>query len=221
MGKRWESFRVGQLISVLVPQRSEVREYGSKIQDMTPTNLIISAPTDRGRALDLPTGTNITVLTNEGGLLKSYGSSVERTRLGQVPLWVITKPVADPGDIQRRGFYRLDTFLPISFTFADPRERIVLDYTQQGVVCNLSGGGLAMIYAHHVAVGSTLGMLLTLDDHRVALWGRVMRCDSMSSPRMTRYLLGVQFLNISVRDQDLVIKFIFKEQLRQRQKGLL
>ncbi len=221
MGKKWEPFRIGQVVSVLAPQRNEVREYSSKVQDLTASNLVISAPTERGRVLDLPAGTSITLLANEGGLLKSYLSRIERTRMGQVPLWIITKPEADPGEVQRRGFYRLDTFLPITFAFADPREKVVLEYTQQGVVCNLSGGGLGLIYAHPVSTGSTIGMLLALGEHRLALWGKVMRCDPLSNSKVTRHLLGVQFLNISTRDQDLVIKFIFREQLRQRQKGLL
>lgn len=221
MGKKWEPFRIGQVVSVLAPQRNEVREYNSKVQDLTASNLVISAPTERGRVLDLPAGTSITLLANEGGLLKSYLSMIERTRMGQVPLWIITKPEADPGEAQRRGFYRLDTFLPITFAFADPHEKVVLEYTQQGVVCNLSGGGLGMIYAHPVSAGSTIGMLLALGEYRLALWGKVMRCDPLSNSKVTRHLLGVQFLNISTRDQDLVIKFIFREQLRQRQKGLL
>ncbi|MGE5654602.1 MAG: flagellar brake protein [Bacillota bacterium] len=220
MAHKWERFRVGQVLVVLVPQRTEVREYNTKVQDFNADHLILSAPTDRGRALDLPSGTNITLMVKEGGSLRSYSSTVERTRMGQVPLWVITKPEANPSEV-RRGFYRLETFLPISFAMAEPKDKIEIEYTQQGVVCNLSGGGLGIIYTHHVNAGSSVGMLLTLDDLRLALWGKVMRCDEMTNAKMTRYLLGIQFINISTKDQDLVIKYIFKEQLRQRQKGLI
>ncbi|MGE5653966.1 MAG: flagellar brake protein [Bacillota bacterium] len=221
MGKRWEPFRIGQVIAVLVPQRGEIREYSSKVQDLTAVSLSISAPTERGRVLDPPAGTSITLMVNEAGTLKSYGSTIERTRLGQVPLWVVAKPVAEPAEAQRRGFYRLETFLSMTFAFADPQVKVVTEYNEQGVVCNLSGGGLGMIYAHRVSIGSTLGMLLPLGEFRLALWGKVMRCDPLTNPKLTRYLLGIQFLSISQRDQDLVIKYIFKEQLRQRQKGLL
>lgn len=141
--------------------------------------------------------------------------------MGQVPLWVIAKPEAESSDVQRRGFYRLDTFLPITFTFAEPQEKAVLEYGEQGVICNLSGGGLGMIYSHPASLGRTVGMLLPLGEHRLAVWGRIVRCDSLSNAKITRYLLGVQFLDISTRDQDRVIKFVFREQLRQRQKGLL
>lgn len=220
MGKKWEPFRVGQSLTVLVPQRGGISEHITKVQDVSDQFVIVSAPTQRHRILDIPLGTHLAVLLNEGGKLKNFTSRLERTRLGQVPLWIMSRPEAEVGETQRRDFYRLETFLKMRYTLAHGKA-LPEDQWHEAAVINLSGGGLGFYSDSQLPIAASLQLQLQLDDQVLTLVGKVVRQEFLLHANRPRYFVGTQFVDINTYQQDTVIKFIFKEQLRLRAKGLM
>lgn len=95
---------------------------------------------------------------------------------------------------------------------------------RRAISLDLSGGGLQMLVKEPLPVDSLLLLHLELPGRRgretITAVGRVRRLSVYEEEGPTRYAVGVSFENISERDRDRIIGFIFQRMIAERQRGL-
>lgn len=116
--------------------------------------------------------------------------------------------------IQRREFCRVPVARETRFASADdPAEQ------RQGLALSISGGGLSMAVNDQSAVGDRLKLEVPLDNEIVSMEGVVRRVAAQRE-RGYEYLLGIEFVDPLMIDQDKVIGFVFTRQLQIRKEKL-
>jgi hypothetical protein len=133
---------------------------------------------------------------------------VQEVRAGVPPI-VVTGPPSGVRLVGRRGFYRVDVDLPTQ----GPGWR--------GRVVNLSGSGCLMAIERGgpVGVGTTLRLALHLPTRPEPLWvdGRVVRTRRL----VMGHAVGVEFVDLSRRDQDELVRYVTRRQSELLRKGVL
>ncbi len=120
--------------------------------------------------------------------------------------------------IQRRNFVRLEVGLPVSVSTCDEEEgdkKISFVAT----TFDISGGGLGLLSDVRLQPETLIRCQMEIQGREICVTGRVVRCVRSDLPD-DRFRLGVQFVDIKIRDQDWVCKFVLQKQLEQRRLGL-
>ncbi|GMQ62771.1 flagellar brake protein [Vallitalea maricola] len=193
--------------------------YVSIIQDINDDEIIISAPVENGKIIPLEVGASyILSIYTKGGLYKCKSSV--KNRYKKQELHLITMEVKSAMEkSQRRQYFRLECIL--SILFADINE----DTWSEGLIVDISGGGLRFTSKMKMDAGSTLKCKLNLNSNNKAdtieLKGNVILSDIVDFETM-KYETRIMFDDISNEDREKIIKFIFEEERkrRKRKKGL-
>ncbi|QUH31460.1 flagellar brake protein [Vallitalea guaymasensis] len=193
--------------------------YVSIIQDINDDEIIISAPVENGKIIPLEVGASyILSIYTKGGLYKCKSSV--KNRYKKKELHLITMEVNSAMEkSQRRQYFRLECIL--SILFADINE----DTWSEGLIVDISGGGLRFTSKKKMEAGSTLKCKLNLNSKSkvdtIELKGNVILSDIVDFETM-KYETRIMFDDISNEDREKIIKFIFEEERkrRKRKKGL-
>ncbi|WP_273325056.1 flagellar brake protein [Vallitalea guaymasensis] len=195
--------------------------YVSIIQDINDEEdeIIISAPVENGKIIPLEVGASyILSIYTKGGLYKCKSSV--KNRYKKKELHLITMEVNSAMEkSQRRQYFRLECIL--SILFADINE----DTWSEGLIVDISGGGLRFTSKKKMEAGSTLKCKLNLNSNSkvdtIELKGNVILSDIVDFETM-KYETRIMFDDISNEDREKIIKFIFEEERkrRKRKKGL-
>ncbi len=198
--------------------KADVNIWGSSIQEIIDNvTWIISAPLDNGSIVPLEEQRSyiIYVYTNKGlyqGKIRvNERYKEDRLHLIKVSLIIPMKK------IQRRQYYRLECLQNIKF---------LVDEKQwcEGVVLDISGGGLRFTSKEKLKKGDTITCLLELplkEDAMLKLNGKVLLSEYNIDEN--HYEIRIKFFKISNYDRETIIQYIFHEQRkrRQKEKGLI
>lgn len=154
---------------------------------------------------------------DDSGIYGFYSLLLNK-RISPLPIWIVSMPAALK-KMQQRSFVRLDISLPVRLEYSEsdnPEQTISLEAATKDV----GGGGVQIIAAQPFAVGTRfqVSIRLTAADE-IQAQGEVVRCYKPQSDRML-YWLAVKFIEINENSRDKMIRFIFRKQLEQRQKGM-
>ncbi|MEW6243652.1 MAG: PilZ domain-containing protein [Bacillota bacterium] len=120
--------------------------------------------------------------------------------------------------IQRRNFVRLEVGLPVNVsTCAEEEGDEKISFV--ATTFDISGGGLGLLSDIRLQPETLIQCLMEIQGREVRATGRVVRCVP-SDLDAERFRLGVQFVDIRIRDQDWVCRFVLQKQLEQRRLGL-
>lgn len=86
---------------------------------------------------------------------------------------------------------------------------------------DVSGGGMLLATEAAMPAGALLRARLRLPEREIAATGRVVRRLENDPRDRRRRRYGVQWVAIDRRDRDAIVRFIFSEQRRARQRGVL
>jgi c-di-GMP-binding flagellar brake protein YcgR len=181
--------------------------------------LRIDMPRRGSVALDLEVGDGVTLLVQLHGRLYTLVSSVIELQPDGDALLIAPPRAAEQSE--QRQFYRLITNI---------RPRRVSRVTSEGeelqllaaTIMDLSGGGVQLQMQEWVPVGAHLRIEFPLEGDPLdivvdCLAVGVLRPDS----RRSFYRVNARYVNIDRDTQERIIRFIFREQLALRQKGVL
>lgn len=136
----------------------------------------------------------------------------------------ITKPglsirLAYPTEIERiqqRMYYRLPLSIPFSFRVINDLRSHRARITCQGVTVDISGGGLQFTSSEALHAGDNLEIDIQIGGQILAtgLVGIVLRTTKHLGENLQA---GIQFVNISREQEESIIRFVFREQIRRRQ----
>lgn len=190
--------------------RSQVEEMGEKI-------LVIGAFYEQGEVVPLREGTKVKLTYWDELAAYSFEAVIMQRIAIPLPMFVLALPDSI-ARIQRRSYVRIPIAYPMTF-------RIVLEDgvsdKYEGVMLDLSGGGVRFRFKTQIFMeqDSLLEANIFLPDEILQASLRVIRVDE--SENNSEYIVSGEFFNISERQRDQIVRFVFKIQRELRKKGLI
>jgi len=215
-------------------QPSEVKTLASKIEWVEDDDVfIIGAPIYERNVYPLNVGSVVNVYvfqikkrTKETDLYVCKAEVLERKNIQGIPMLKM-KALSSLNRIQRRQFYRYECMLPVEYREVkekksghqtDVKETPML----KTLTKDISGGGLCIVLEEKVEKGTILDMIVELEENeKVSFKGKVIRIDRTLNSDKYKYEAGIVFQTIDEKEREKIIKFIFSEQRKLIEKGLI
>ena len=212
--------------------------YKSQVLDVLDNgNLEISMPTESGKLILLPLGVRYEfAFYSSGGIYKSIGRVAERYKKDNLYMLVIE--LKTPLErYQRREFYRYNCTMNFGY-FILEEEHLKMESTDEiisdlmdidfkekrhsGVVVDISGGGMRFRGEDKLEANAQILAMLRLTstkiDRQFQIRGYVIDCHRVDKSKDLLYESRVKFMIDDKRVQEEIIRFIFEEERRIRQK---
>jgi c-di-GMP-binding flagellar brake protein YcgR len=201
--------------------------YGkSIIREVNDDNLAIDIPMKKKEQVVLQEGVTYSFrAVLDDGLYYFAGEVLGTKYSGHVMLYIISRP-QQVQRRQRRKYFRVPSimlnarYLEIS---GDGSQPVPEEWRQAetALVINLSGGGLMFVTDRELPVGTLLLLRLFLEskgeNKEVLVKGKILRVQAFKMDRLQRYRYGVQFFDLTEKDRDEIISYLFtilRERLR-------
>lgn len=178
--------------------------------------LYISMPISKGYTVPLRPGSVVKIVFVKEKNTYSFKAEVIENIWSKIPKIKIAlkSPLKK---IQRRKYYRLSTLIPTEF-YLEKQE----NNKHTGVIENISGGGLLLAASLDLKFGDIIKLKLDLKNYGVLnLKGKVVRKAKNEKSLKYNYLYGIYFMDINEKNRDIIIKYIFEEQRKLRNRGLI
>lgn len=223
------------------------RIYKSQVIDFVDDQtVIILMPIEKGRIIPLSVGDryNIRFFTKKG-LFQCNANITNRSKIKNI--YVLTlELISDLEKKQRREFYRLECVLDISYyiitdaeiaimnkiktnNFTDQKEyenyvNALDEYKREwvkGIVVDISGGGARFVSDKAHEYGNIIHISVQADTN-IKLQNKWIKAMIISSEKMMNrqgyYEHRIQFKDILKEDREAIIRYIFEEERKQRNK---
>lgn len=82
-------------------------------------------------------------------------------------------------------------------------------YLKDGMLLDLSAGGLKLSIKEDLAIGTKLIFVLNIEDDDIILKGQIVHKDINLVPKQTAYLYGIKFIDIEEDEQEKIIRYLF------------
>lgn len=214
-------------------------EYRSQVLDIKDNgNFEIAMPTEKGRLILLPLGVRFEFVfySYNGGLYKSIGQVVERYKKdGFFMLEIQLKRPLEK--FQRREYYRYNCTLDFKFYMLDEEQKKMAssdevyrdlmeeeceDFVCNGITIDLSGGGMKFRSAQELTAGDKIMVIMRLTndkmDKQIHLLSNVISCIEVHMPAKVLYESRLEFEIDDNRIREDIIRYIFEEERKVRQK---
>ncbi|KGM97391.1 flagellar protein [Clostridium novyi A str. 4552] len=195
--------------------------YNSDIQDVSKDSIAISIPIKDSAYLPLRKNDIIDVLYYDGNNIYSFSSSIKTRTNSNIPLIWIHNPKRYK-KIQRRKFVRVSVLLKGLFAKVDRTMQLTnetiktLKFSKCNIV-DLSGGGIKIRTREELEEGTILALILPINEKNMIVKAEVKRSGEKS---LDHNEYGIGFIDISVKQQDEIIKNVFAIMRQQMRKGL-
>ena len=123
--------------------------------------------------------------------------------------------IQESESLQRRNFFRMACDVPTSFMLLKKNESgcPVSNEFHDGIICNLSGGGVKMITDLEMEEEDRLLISLPLDGDDLFLPGEI-RAKYNNNNAIHPFQYGIMFSDISLTNQDRIARYLFREQMQ-------
>jgi c-di-GMP-binding flagellar brake protein YcgR len=225
---RFEELKVGTRLELeLLDSKGERigNIYISQILDaVRRDNIIVSAPIYESRLIFIPVGAKmrITFYHKRYGLLGFTAIVSKRDYRDNVAVLYLHTD-AEMEKIQRRKHYRLDCFVNAEYSvFVENVDENVSIQSKKALTRNISGSGVCILVGEDIPKKTRIEVTMHLGPNtQVKALCAVMRNTPVEIKSITNYELGLHFLQISPKDQDSLIRYIFEQQRVLLKKDIL
>ncbi len=171
-------------------------------------SMVISSPIHKARLVFIPTDIHIglSFIHSKHGLMGFTAVVEGREHRDNIAVLVV-RPVSEIIRIQRRMDYRFDIVGNVRI-WLDEESDPIKAYSK-----NISGSGLCIITENNIPVDSVIKVELDLPG--LPVFGtecRVLRSKLVEDKRGKQFELGLSFMEIAKKDQDILIRYIFEQQ---------
>ena len=239
--------RIGDKIDVRLVQQIENSDkngespdvYRSQVLDIKENgNFEIAMPTEKGRLILLPLGVRFEFVfySYTGSLYKSIGQVVERYKKdGFYMLEIQLRTSLEK--FQRREIYRYSCTMDFVFYELDEEQKdtdSVDEILQEmmdgevtlpachGVMVDLSGGGMKFRSSYELKAGNRILVMLRLTndkmDRQFHILAKVIACIEVHTPAKVLYESRIKFYIEDNKIREEIIRYIFEEERKIRQK---
>jgi c-di-GMP-binding flagellar brake protein YcgR len=188
---------------------------------------VIAAPILGGNIIPLPVDSVVNVYfvgTERGIIYNRYKfNAVVRERDVSNNLYVLK--VEKRGKIekdQRRRYFRLDCYAEVRYKEVESLNANKKDDGfKKTLIKNLSGGGICIKTDDRMKPGSIVICEMTINNRKIGFYGKVVRFEDTGREYGYRYEAGIAYMSIDERDREAIIRYIFNEQRKLLNKGLV
>jgi c-di-GMP-binding flagellar brake protein YcgR len=195
--------------------------YISQLLEQQENNLMmISAPIYEARLIPIPIQSEIRLvfLHNIYGLVGFTAIVLGRENRGNVSVLII-QPETELIKMQRRTHYRLDYITDAELRVGEKGSASYHKTVIKAFTKNISGSGACVITEVDIPKSSVVYIELNLTENfKIITRCIVVRDSEIEIKKVKNYVLGLHFTNISKKDQNSLIKFIFEQQRIQLKK---
>lgn len=208
------------------------RTYRTKVFDvLSEEQLEIMMPIERGKVILLPVDAQFNLcFYTEKGLFQCRARVLDRYKSNNIYI-VVMEVISNLRKQQRREYFRLDCSLAIEFRALEKAEIAAVAEERfyllkglplrQGVVADISGGGVRFIAGCTFETGTLIYCTYTLHgknkEKQYHLIGRVLLSRELEG-KPGEYENRIQYINMDVDDREEIIRYIFEEERKQQHK---
>lgn len=210
--------KIGQRVEFYLENDDE--RYTSRIEDITPTQLIVAMPVDSKRRPIIPAaGEQLYAMAVGDQCRYQFFSIYQDKDAVPIPVWKITRPEIVERH-QNRAFVRVLVTLPVKVQAMNDKGG--LDPVTETKTVDLSGGGLCFVWP----VGIPLGRQAVIELNNIPYVGtmqvmtRIARCVRVEQSDKAIYHIGVRFLTLTRPVSNKLVHFIFDLQRKSLAKGI-
>lgn len=179
---------------VELSREDEPKLYSATLQEINDYNLLTTPPLRNGTYLTFKKGDKINCkYTDKDGTYKFETTFL----LIKKDLYVFQKPESMLR-VQMREYVRFHLSLPVIFNDGD-----------RGTIANLSSGGMLLISNTPLKPGDEILLNLEFTGIKKPVSGQVIR-------KINKDRFGIEFLDISSFDRDLIMGYIFRKMVQRR-----
>lgn len=195
--------------------------YYSSIQDVGKSSFYIMVPSLLNKPLLLQQGEQVYVQVIGNNELYCFNTVVLGKKEEQIFLYSLAIPEIIER-VQQRKYVRLATLMEVDYAEI-LEDKIPLEYIKSRCL-DLSGGGIRLAVNRPYLPGSKIAIRfqLPLKGRKIVIEvnSRVVRVETVEEKKERIYHLGLEFENITRKQQDEIFAYIFNKMLEQKQVGL-
>lgn len=179
--------------------------------------MMLAMPMSKGFPIILPVGEEFQGKLIQEGTVYQFNCRYMDKRYTPLPVWITSLPY-NIVKIQQRNHVRVDVSLKVLLQLQDGEQEDTIELNT--VSKDLSGGGMLVVTKLPIPLGKAVSVNLAIPDFGdIALLGEVVRRDQ-PKPDQLLYWIGIKFTEITERQRNAIIRYVFKVQLQHRKKGL-
>lgn len=185
------------------------KAYKSRIQEINEEHMYIDIPMENGEYLLLRKNCEIGIIIyNEkiGMLYKANLRIIGKKIEGNLRLYKVSRPYGIE-KLQRRNYVRVDTTRAVKY-----KKKGDIAYSD-GIILDLSGGGMKIKLDKKIEVNDILNLIVELDGKFAQIKGYVRRVYKDEKDR--KYVIGFEFTEINEAVRDRIIHIVFSVMRRQ------
>ncbi|MFH1538195.1 MAG: PilZ domain-containing protein [bacterium] len=219
----WANIKEGQRIELTASIGGTPTQFASVIEENTGDTLIIHMPSSTMADDHLIEGTVLDVTVHGENSLYKFKTRIKDRKMAGDMMLVLFRP--GPGAVEKtkqRSYFRLNVSLPMQYRFMRDEVTPISNF-KSGKILDLSGGGCLFESKKPIEKGSTVEVNLELSEdeepvNAVAKIGFTKKDNKSGEEAM---LNGAEFLVISEKERDKIIRFIFAQQRNLVKKGIM
>ncbi|MFH1484626.1 MAG: flagellar brake protein [Chloroflexota bacterium] len=212
----------GQTIELGIPVGQLEKAFPSVVEDLAGDTMLVAVPITRNGAVPLPRDRDIRVYFNQHRSRYCFTTRVvdqahnddlavhlaspeevhraDRRRDARIDVWMIPLEVAVPSWERKNGWVKIPAKMK-----------------------NISGSGLALETEVPIQEKTPVMLVIKLSKEwdPMITWGRTVSSRLIRGLRKYRHVVAVGFTRINERDRERIQRFVFRQQLSMRKKGLL
>lgn len=221
MNKRKDGINIGDRIEIIKITTKSERTYPSQILDIiNEGNYLISGPIWQNQIIPIHKGEKIKisyVVKNKGRY--AFDALVIRREYKNIYILEIQK-ISNIKKYQMRRYYRFNISIPVIKEFVlkiKAEEEILIEECKTK---DISGSGFRLYSNYKHDVGDIVRCKFNIEENPIGIKGKVVRIEKVDTFDY-KYSLGIDFIDISEQNRDIIIKFIFKQERILIEKGLI
>lgn len=221
MNKRKDGINIGDRIEIIKITTKSERTYPSQILDIiNEGNYLISGPIWQNQIIPMHKGEKIKisyVVKNKGRY--AFDALVIRREYKNIYILEIQK-ISNIKKYQMRRYYRFNISIPVIKEFVlkiKAEEEILIEECKTK---DISGSGFRLYSNYKHDVGDIVRCKFNIEENPIGIKGKVVRIEKVDTFDY-KYSLGIDFIDISEQNRDIIIKFIFKKERILIEKGLI
>lgn len=206
-------FKVNQRLDVMLEKKPFAERFPSRVEGVDGRHMVIAMPMSKGVPLVLLPGAPFYGRVLVDGTVWLFTSYFLDKRFEPIAVWLVAPPEGFER-IQLRAYVRLETALT-----AAVRPVNSADAPTKAITKDIGGGGVQLVTKLAVTPGMQLKVSVDLQDGGIFKGqGEVVRAEYDGEREF--YSAAVKFVDISERERDKIIKYVFRRQLERRHSGL-
>lgn len=214
-------FCIGEKIDIIREDGGELKSYSSQILDIIDEGtFIINGPIYKNSLVFLYVDEVIDIICTKENKGKYKFSAIVEGRTIKKIYSIKIKKIGNVKKIQQREYYRFDISVPVKKVYIANQNKDETNDEKDCKAKDISGNGMKLMCNFKHSVGDRIICNFSIDNNKLSVNGEVVRIEKTDAFNF-KYSIGIKFLDIEAKDRDIIVGYIFKEERKLRNKGLI